>query len=253
MRHWTATRPLVRILCSLSRACGPYSGPRRAERAKRHWQPAEGLRQGISRNGAPGWFTRSMIAAALLSVAPIPAAAQVSALPRMPDGKPNLQGLWQVLSPAAWDIQDHQARLGVPAGQGVVDGNDIPYQPWALAKKRENFANRLTADPETKGFLPGVPRIMGRSSWCVTSFRSSARRMAQSHASAPCAPRPIREHTSLQGFPIQLDSVSPNGRRTAIARLFHRIIRSSSVTKTNVSVWFTMAANFWRSRSSTRR
>jgi len=108
------------------------------------------------RNG----FTRSMIAVAVLSVAPIPAAAQVSALPRTPDGKPNLQGIWQALSPAAWDIQDHQARLGVPAGQGVVDGNDIPYQPWALAKKRENFANRLTADPETKGFLPGVPRIM---------------------------------------------------------------------------------------------
>ena len=105
-------------------------------------------------------FTRSMIAVALLSVAPVPASAQVSALPRTPDGKPNLQGIWQVLNPAAWDIQDHHARLGVPAGQGVVEGNDIPYQPWALAKKRENFANRLTADPETKGYLPGVPRIM---------------------------------------------------------------------------------------------
>lgn len=105
-------------------------------------------------------FTRSMIAVAVLSVAPIPAAAQVPALPRTPDGRPNLQGIWQVLSPAAWDIQDHPARLGVPAGQGVVEGNDIPYQPWALAKKRENFANRLTADPETKGYLPGVPRIM---------------------------------------------------------------------------------------------
>ncbi|PYS53371.1 MAG: hypothetical protein DMG13_12975 [Acidobacteria bacterium] len=49
------------------------------------------------------------------------AAAQVSASPRTVDGRPNLQGIWQVLNTAAWDIQDHPARLGVPAGQGVVD------------------------------------------------------------------------------------------------------------------------------------
>ena len=35
----------------------------------------------------------------------------------------------------------------------------IPYQPSALAKKRENFANRRSADPETKCYLSGVPRI----------------------------------------------------------------------------------------------
>jgi hypothetical protein len=105
-------------------------------------------------------FTRSIIAAAILSAMPIPAAAQLSAVPRTPDGKPNLQGIWQALSPAAWDIQDHPGQLGVPPGQGVVDGNDIPYQPWALAKKQENLANRLTADPETKGYMLGVPRIM---------------------------------------------------------------------------------------------
>ena len=105
-------------------------------------------------------FTRSMIAVAVLSVAPISATAQVSAVPRTPDGKPNLQGLWQVLNTAAWDIQDHSARLGVPAGQGVIEGNEVPYQPSALAKKRENFENRATADPETKGYLPGVPRGM---------------------------------------------------------------------------------------------
>jgi len=41
-----------------------------------------------------------------------------------------------------------------------VDGNELPYQPAALAKKRANFESRATADPETKGYLPGVPRIM---------------------------------------------------------------------------------------------
>ncbi|MGH7219355.1 MAG: hypothetical protein ACREI1_03385 [Nitrospiraceae bacterium] len=105
-------------------------------------------------------FTGSLVAAVVFSIAPSPAAAQLSALPRTPDGKPNLQGIWQVLNTAAWDIQDHQARLGVPAGQGVIEGNEIPYQPWALARKQQNLSTRLTADPESKGYLPGVPRIM---------------------------------------------------------------------------------------------
>ena len=81
------------------------------------------------------------------------------ALPRAADGKPNLAGIWQVLNPANFDIQDHQAQPGVPAGQGIVDGNEIPYQAWALEKKKANFKVRATADPETKCFLPGVPRI----------------------------------------------------------------------------------------------
>ena len=99
-----------------------------------------------------------VIAAAVLVAAPMAAAAQV--LPRTSDGRPNLQGIWQVLNTAAWDIQDHQARPGEPAGQGVVEGNELPYRPEALAKKRQNFENRSSADPDSKGYLPGVPRIM---------------------------------------------------------------------------------------------
>ena len=90
---------------------------------------------------------------------PPEATSQPYAPPRTVDGHPDLQGIWQAVNTAAWDIQDHPARLGVPAGQGVVVGNDIPYQPWALEKRRENFENRLTADPETKCYMPGVPRI----------------------------------------------------------------------------------------------
>jgi hypothetical protein len=88
------------------------------------------------------------VAAAILGAAPIAAAAQISSLPRTADGRPNLQGIWQMLNTAAGDIQDHQARLGVPAGQSVVEGNEIPYRPEALAKKRQNFDNRATADPD---------------------------------------------------------------------------------------------------------
>jgi hypothetical protein len=103
-----------------------------------------------------GW-TCATLAVALL----FPAAAQAqgaAALPRTADGKPDLSGIWQAVTTANWNIQAHSAEKDVPAGLGIVDGDEIPYQPWAAAKKRENFANRATADPEAKCFLPGVPR-----------------------------------------------------------------------------------------------
>jgi hypothetical protein len=78
--------------------------------------------------------------------------------PRTPDGKPDLNGIWQVLSRAHWNLEAHSASEGVPAGFSVVEGGAIPYQPWALAKRNENAANRLTADPLRKCYLPGVPR-----------------------------------------------------------------------------------------------
>ena len=64
------------------------------------------------------------------------------------------------MNSAAWNIQDHVAERGVPAGKGVVEGNEIPYRPEALLKKQENFKNRATADPESKCYMPGVPRVM---------------------------------------------------------------------------------------------
>lgn len=87
-------------------------------------------------------------------------AAGGQGLPRTADGKPDFSGIWQAMNTAAWDIQAHHAQKGVPAGVGVVEGNEIPYLPAALAKKRENYQNRATADPETKCYLPGVPRLM---------------------------------------------------------------------------------------------
>jgi hypothetical protein len=78
---------------------------------------------------------------------------------RTADGKPDLSGIWQVMNTAAWDIQDHNAQKGIPAGQGVVEGGELPYTTAAAAKKKANFDNRATADPESKCYLPGVPRI----------------------------------------------------------------------------------------------
>jgi hypothetical protein len=81
-------------------------------------------------------------------------------IPRTSSGRPNLQGIWQVRNAAAADLLDHAARHEMRAGRSVVDGNEIPYQPWAVAKKLEHAANRVTADPLSKCFMPGVPRIM---------------------------------------------------------------------------------------------
>src|SRR5579862_6000264 len=86
--------------------------------------------------------------------------APAQQLPRTADGKPNLQGIWKADSRAAYDLQDHGARDGMPAGKSVVEGGEIPYQPWAATKKLANFTNRKTDDPLGKCYLPGVPRIM---------------------------------------------------------------------------------------------
>lgn len=103
---------------------------------------------------------RCVAAAAVMMLLCIPAFAAAQAIPRAPDGKPDLSGVWQVLNSANSNIEPHSAAKSVPAGQGVIEGDAIPYQPWALEKRKENFQNRATADPESKCYLPGVPRIM---------------------------------------------------------------------------------------------
>jgi hypothetical protein len=81
-------------------------------------------------------------------------------LPRTADGKPDLQGIWQATGSASADLQEHAAALNMLAGRSVVAGGTIPYQPWAAAKRVENFQSRQTADPLSKCYIPGVPRIM---------------------------------------------------------------------------------------------
>jgi len=49
---------------------------------------------------------------------------------------PDLNGLWQAVNEGNWDIQAHAAQpgppqfgalLAVPAGAGIVEGNELPY------------------------------------------------------------------------------------------------------------------------------
>ncbi|MEH6639385.1 MAG: hypothetical protein V7717_08940 [Porticoccaceae bacterium] len=103
--------------------------------------------------------------------------------PRAADGiHPDLNGIWQALNEANYDLEIHMARpamalrdgpagpiaakdvlkLGavgaVPPSMGVVEGGKIPYTPEALAIKQENQRNWLDRDPEIKCYLPGIPR-----------------------------------------------------------------------------------------------
>jgi len=95
-------------------------------------------------------------------------AAAQPLIPRFADGKPNLSGIWQANNTANWNILAHHARPGpvaslgatfsIPGGLGVVEGNEIPYTPEALAQQKRNAEQWATADPELKCYLPGVPR-----------------------------------------------------------------------------------------------
>ncbi len=101
---------------------------------------------------------------------PAAAPAQGYRAPRTKDGKPDINGIWQVVNTANWDIEAHGAAPGpfwqlgaefaVAPGLGIVEGGPIPYKPEALEKRKQNFTNRMTQDPEVKCYLPGVPRAM---------------------------------------------------------------------------------------------
>ena len=134
---------------------------------------------------------RSLLAAAagaaltaLVSFWITPVSGQQAAAYRAPrgtDGHPDLNGIWQALNEANYDVEMHMARpalqtrqgpygpvpappvlaLGavasVPPGVGVVEG-ELPYKPEGLAQRNKNRENWVNADPEIKCYLPGVPR-----------------------------------------------------------------------------------------------
>jgi hypothetical protein len=114
------------------------------------------------------WFAAGLTTLLLTvscSQAPTPATSAQS-FPRTADGRPDLQGIWQVRNSAAADLEDHAARHGMRPGRSVVlteanaAGGAIPYQPSAAEQRRTNAASRDTLDPLAKCYMPGVPRIM---------------------------------------------------------------------------------------------
>ncbi len=114
------------------------------------------------------WAAVFVTAAALWAAAPMHANAQ-RARPDRVNGKPNLNGIWQAMNSANWNLEAHAAsalpdfwRLGaigaVPAGLSVVKEGKIPYLPEALARRDENRAGWPKTDPEAACYLPGIPR-----------------------------------------------------------------------------------------------
>jgi hypothetical protein len=140
------------------------------------------------------WVSRAIAAAAVIVLVAFAltatrtagqTASGQSARPARIEGKPNINGIWQVMNTANWDLLAHDVKpavaqrgvyanhpvlaapvvaLGtvgiVPPGPGVVEGNEIPYKPEAAAKKQENAEHWLDRDPEVRCYMPGVPRAM---------------------------------------------------------------------------------------------
>ena len=124
----------------------------------------------------------AVVIAMALTALPLHGQSSAGELPRLPGGRPNLNGIWQALNSAHYDLEPHMARaalqlregprgpppdvpvlrLGavgaVPGGMGVVEGGTIPYTPEARALKEKNRANWVDRDPEVKCYMPGVPR-----------------------------------------------------------------------------------------------
>jgi len=93
------------------------------------------------------------------------AKAKAGPFKRLSNGKPDMQGYWQTsVFFTAFDLEEHkEATFEVPAGPGVVvdpPNGKIPYQPWALEKKKDMVANHLADDPQAHCWLSGVPRQM---------------------------------------------------------------------------------------------
>jgi hypothetical protein len=193
------------------------------------------------------------VAGAWLAIAawPVTTDAQGYRPPRLADGHPDLNGIWQALNEANYDIQLHVARprrsrcADGPygpvqhagrrtrcgwcrtAGVGIVDGDELPYKPDALKTKQENQQQWLSRDPEIKCYLPGVPRatympypfqIVQSASQLLISVRICGRRPR--HSPEGSGPAPCRFVDGSVGGEV--------GRRHARRRC-HRAQRSDLV------------------------
>jgi hypothetical protein len=142
------------------------------------------MRNHLQRLLVAGSLALGMTAIAVL-VAPLGGQAQAQTAyraPRAADGHADLNGIWQAMNSAHYDIEPHTARAAlqlrpgpygplpakevlymgavgaVPGGLGIVDGGQIPYKPEMLAKRKANQDKWAELDPEVKCYLPGVPR-----------------------------------------------------------------------------------------------
>src|SRR5262249_23702286 len=125
---------------------------------------------GSSRMGKLHRTLKILFAAAAIIAAGGIVLGAASSAPSDASGTPDLNGIWQALNEANYDIEAHGARpamalrqgpygllpaapvlsLGavgaVPPSLGVVEGGEIPYKPEALARRNRNRQDWLNLD-----------------------------------------------------------------------------------------------------------
>ncbi len=184
-----------------------------------------------------GWVSARaafFVLAAALWTAP-PLRGQETSVSRSFDGHPDLNGVWQAIGTAHWNLEDHPAAPGhpdlgaigaIPPGLGVVVGGEIPYTEEALVQRASNYRNRMAEDPEAKCFLPGVPRaaylpypfqiIQGDSKIMIVYGFAEANRTIHMDIQDP-EPPPLdswmgRSHGRWDGDTLVVDAVGFNGQ-----------------------------------------
>jgi len=81
----------------------------------------------------------AVIAALQIGATPASGQGDLYKAPRTADGKPNLNGIWQALNTANWDLQTHAARGG-PVALGAVGA--APAGPGVVREKRFRTCRR---------------------------------------------------------------------------------------------------------------
>ena len=240
MKPRVTAGPAFWALCDLR-------NPALKPRSKRRLE-MEGERRALQCNMHSRSQTATFVGILILSAALIScsrsAPSSNTSLPRTADGKPDLSGIWQVHNRAAADLEDHVARFGMPAGKGVVQGGQIPYQEWAAKKKIENAKNR--ADRRSAGEVLHARRAAHHVHGVpvpdlpdARSHRDDVRVVAGAPARST---RTARRHSTA----------STSGWATRAAA--GKATRSSSTCKDhNDRTWFDTAGNFHSEALHARR
>jgi hypothetical protein len=159
---------------------------------------------------------------------------------RLSDGKPDMQGYWQTANFfTAFDLETHEKEeFGIPAGKGVIvdpaDGK-IPYQPWALAKKKDLMEHHLFEDPQAHCYLSGVPRQMYTPfGFQILQPQGNVVLLYEAFHSYRIIPLDNRPHIPDA---IRLFEGDARGRWEGDTLVV-------DVTNQNPGTWFDMAANF---------
>lgn len=161
-------------------------------------------------------------------------------IPRLPDGKPNLNGYWAArFNNAIFEVQNHpKAKTGIGPGKGaIVDPPDgmIPYKPEAAAKAKDLFEHHIYDEPEAHCYQSGVPhaayqqfgfQILSPKGYVVIAYE-----YAHSYRIIPTDNRP---HIKTGEKLFMGDSVGHWEGDTLVV----------DTTNQNGRTWFDMAGNF---------